>query len=167
LVGGARQRLDDRAARLAMALPNLLAARRAALVRSERGMPAPQALIEARRARLTLAAAHLRGGLRHLVQTRHAAGARSMVRLTPAPLTAMIREARAHLGGLSARLESVSYEAVLARGFALVFDGAGHALTRAEAVKSGARLRLRFADGEVAARAEPAPPAVRQGRLDL
>src|SRR6185312_15713283 len=39
LLGAARQRLDDRAERLALALPNLLAARRGALSRAERTIP--------------------------------------------------------------------------------------------------------------------------------
>jgi exodeoxyribonuclease VII large subunit len=91
-----------------------------------------------------------------------------LARLTEAPLRARLRHARAELDGLSARLESVSHTAVLARGYALVFDGVGHPLTSAAAVRPGARLSLRFADGEVGAtadrrgRSEPA-----QGTLGL
>ncbi len=83
------------------------------------------------------------------------------------------REARAHLAGLSARLDSVSYMAVLERGFALVSDGAGHPLTRAAEVAPQAVLSIRFADGAVVATADggeaprPARPrrAARQGSL--
>jgi exodeoxyribonuclease VII large subunit len=81
-------------------------------------------------------------------------------RLHPAPVVAGQREARARLEGLSARLGSVSYMAVLERGFALVSDPSGHALTRAAEVPPGAALRLRFADGSVAATADGGEPAV-------
>ena len=77
------------------------------------------------------------------------------------------REARARLEGMSARLESVSPEAVLKRGYTLVFDAAGHPLTSAEAVPKGAGIRMRFADGEVRAVTEGGKGAASQGRLDL
>jgi exodeoxyribonuclease VII large subunit len=38
---------------------------------------------------------------------------------------------------------------LLARGFALVRDKAGHPVTRAAGLKPAAKLRLRFADGEI------------------
>ena len=65
LVGTARQRLDDRAARLLLALPNLVAARRAALVDIERHLPAPWQIIQARRNAVALLAQRLRAGLQH------------------------------------------------------------------------------------------------------
>jgi exodeoxyribonuclease VII large subunit len=64
-------------------------------------------------------------------------------------------------------LESVSPLAVLQRGYALVSDPAGHPLTSAAAVKPGARLRLRFADGEVGAAADGGRAADRQGKLAI
>ena len=54
----------------------------------------------------------------------------------------------AHSGQL---LSALSYRAVLARGFALVRDGHGHAIRTAAAVGPGARLSLEFADGHVTA----------------
>jgi exodeoxyribonuclease VII large subunit len=68
---------------------------------------------------------------------------------------ATLRERRARLEGLSARLESVSYQSVLARGFALVRDAdAGEPVTAAAQAAPGARLCLTFADGEVRVVAE-------------
>ena len=52
LLGNARVRLDDRAARLLLALPNLLGARRASLVGVERHVPNPHTLIAGRTAGL-------------------------------------------------------------------------------------------------------------------
>lgn len=48
-------------------------------------------------------------------------------------------------------LDSLSYERVLERGFAVVMDTSGHPVTRAVNVTSGQALSLRFHDGEVAA----------------
>jgi exodeoxyribonuclease VII large subunit len=66
-------------------------------------------------------------------------------------------------------LTALSYRSVLARGFALVRDEAGHPLHAAADVGAGARLELEFSDGRVAATAgtdrpvlapqqAPAPP---------
>ena len=62
--------------------------------------------------------------------------------------------------------------AVLARGYVLVTDPAGHPVVSAASVKPNARLRLRFGDGEVDAVAQGAgggkPRAkAAQARLDL
>jgi exodeoxyribonuclease VII large subunit len=74
--------------------------------------------------------------------------------------TAMQRfEARVvHSGQL---LGALSYRGVLARGFALVRDGEGHAVHAAASVGPGAPLSIEFADGRVAATADAdRPPAV-------
>jgi exodeoxyribonuclease VII large subunit len=57
--------------------------------------------------------------------------------------------------------------AVLSRGYALVSDSSGHPLTSADSVKPGARLSLRFADGEVRATADGKRGPDRQGSLPL
>jgi exodeoxyribonuclease VII large subunit len=68
-------------------------------------------------------------------------------------LTAMQRlEARvAHSGKL---LTTLSYRSVLARGFALVRDDAGHPVHAAANVEPGARMSIEFADGRVGATAD-------------
>ena len=178
LLGGARQRLDDRAERIVLALPNLLAARRAALVRAERAIPDLPALLRAGRIALADRFLRLRLALPGLVQARRHALARipldpamrqalathrrtasALARLSPAPLASSLREARTRLGSASARLDSVSYQKVLQRGFALVSDADGHPLTRALDIRPGARLALQFADGTVSASADRKTPA--------
>jgi exodeoxyribonuclease VII large subunit len=57
----------------------------------------------------------------------------------------------AHSGQL---LGALSYRGVLARGFALVRDGDGHAVHAAASIGPGARLSLEFADGRVGATAD-------------
>ena len=77
------------------------------------------------------------------------------------------REARARLDGMASRLESVSPDAVLKRGYALVFDTDGAPLTAAAAVPRDAAIRIRFADGEVRAQTGGARGPAAQGRLDI
>jgi exodeoxyribonuclease VII large subunit len=62
----------------------------------------------------------------------------------------------AHSGQL---LGALSYRGVLARGFALVRDEAGHAVHAAAAIGPGARLDLEFSDGRIGATADADRPA--------
>ncbi|HVC60206.1 MAG TPA: exodeoxyribonuclease VII large subunit [Acetobacteraceae bacterium] len=189
LLGTARQRLDDRAERLVLALPNLVEKRRTALVAVERRLPDLPATIMACRERVHERGVRLILALPNLVATRHSAldlsghklvaclrqtvagirnrANRTLGRLSDAPLRAGLREARARLEGTGARLESVSPLAVLQRGYALVSDPSGHPLTSAAAVQPGARLKLRFADGERGATADGGRKPDRQGKLGL
>ena len=144
VIGSARQRLDDRGERLSRALP---------------------AFVERRKHGLDRCGEKLTACLRHTVAGIHRRAGRTLERLTPAPIRACIRELTVKVAGLGNHLESVSPLAVLDRGYALVTDRAGHPLTSAAAVDPGARLRLRFADGEVGATADPKPAEPRQGRL--
>ena len=156
LLGAARQRLDDRAQRLALALPNLVRARRAALVQVGLRTPNPQGVAAARRAAVALAASRLSGALRQATTRQQGRAGAVLGRLTAAPLHAALRERRAGLAGLAARLESVSIDAVLARGYAVVLDARGQAVTSAARIVPGERLRLRFGDGEAGATADRA-----------
>jgi len=159
---------------LRLALPNLVRERRAALDRAERSIPDAPALLRAARqsvadkaARLSLALpnlvqtrrhalarVHLDAALRHAVAGHRRGASAALARLSPAMLASGLREARTRLDAAAARLESVSYEKVLERGFALVADGSGHPITRAAGVRPGARLQLRFADGTIEASAD-------------
>ena len=149
IVANARMRLDDRAQRLELALPNLLAARSSALHRVERHIPDPHTLIAARRAAAGLAGLRLLGALRSGVARHRADAARVLPRLTISGIEQRMRAQRSALDVVSARLEGASYERVLARGFVLVRDARGHAVTSAATVGAAAKLRLRFADGEL------------------
>lgn len=134
LLATARQRLDDRAGRLDGAIAALLAARRHGLERLAVRLPHPREAIAARRAALELAA--------HRLADRAAR---------------LVAAARLRLAAVGPRLDAVSYQSVLARGFALVTDATGRAVTSARAVIPGRRLDLRFADGTARVVAEGAP----------
>jgi len=186
----ARQRLDDRIERLHLALPNLVGRQRAALVAVDRRLPDLPAmlrgwrervhergtrlelalpnLVYGRRAALAVCSSKLQAGVQRALAGQQNRANRIMVRLTEAPVRACLRESRARLEGLAGRLDSVSPEAVLRRGYALVSDPAGHPLASAGAVRPGSRLRLRFADGTVGATADrPASRSERQSRLPV
>jgi exodeoxyribonuclease VII large subunit len=130
ILGSARQRLDDRAERLSLALPNFAAAKRGGLERLAGRLIHPREQIAARRNALGLLAHRL-----------------------AAPLPATLRENLLRVENFGARLGAVSYEAVLARGFALVTTPKGAPVVRADSVAPAADLKIRFADGEVAVKA--------------
>jgi len=106
----------------------------------------------------------LEAGARAAARRSLARGAATpaLARFSATPVAALVREKRARLEGLVARLEGVSYQAVLARGFALVQDAEGAPLARAAAVPAGGRLTLTFADGPVGALADGAKPGRRK-----
>jgi len=194
LLGTARQRLDDRAERAMLALPSLVARRRAVLTSVERRLPDPRSLtaaareslrdrglrlvlgapglVAARRSGLDLMAHRLSGAAGRAVTLLRGRADRITGRLTVSPLRGALREARAHLSGLGPRLDAASPLAILQRGYVLVTDPAGHPVVSAASVKPNARLRLRFGDGEVDAVAQgsgggkPRAKAA-QARLDL
>ncbi len=155
----ARLAADGLHGRLRLALPNLVVARRAGLVRVELRLPSPRTLLPSARGALALASSQLAAAQRQAVARQRVAADRTLDRLSLAPLRAALREGAARLDGLAARLASVSHEAVLARGYALVFRGA-EPVTDAASVRPGAKLRLQFRDGEVAVTAGKAGQAV-------
>jgi exodeoxyribonuclease VII large subunit len=139
MLGAARQRLDDRTERLGLALPNYAVARRSALERLANRLIHPREfLLRCRNDVLLLA---------HRLES---------------PLSGKLREARLRLENVSARLGAVSYEAVLARGFALVTNAKGAPISSVAQVVPGAALNIKFSDGDAAVKA-----AAKQGLLDL
>ncbi|HEY2132554.1 MAG TPA: exodeoxyribonuclease VII large subunit [Acetobacteraceae bacterium] len=197
LLGSARQRLDDRAERAMLALPSLVASRRAVLTTIERRLPDPRSLtaaaregirdralrlrlsapglVAARRSGLDAASHRLTNAAHRAVTALRGKADRVLGRVSDAPLRASLREARAHLAGITARLDAASPLALLQRGYVLVTNPANQPVTSAAAVKPGGRLRLHFGDGQVDAVAQGAPvgtpaparPATAQERLDL
>ena len=102
-------------------------------------------------------------GVYAAAQTTHIA--RSQDRLAdlfaraPRAIDLILRRRADRLDGASKLLSALSYQGVLARGFALVRDEAGKPLRTASAVAAGASLTIEFADGRVAAQARgEAPP---------
>jgi exodeoxyribonuclease VII large subunit len=157
-----RQRLDDVGERLPRALAGLLTARRQSIAALR--VPHPREGILARRAAVQALTLRLSAGWARQHEAR--ARAPAITRLSPAPVQALLRQKRTVLDGLAARLESASYPSVLARGFALVRDAEGHAVTAAARVAPGQALRLTFTDGETRVTAEGGAPKRRASAPD-
>jgi exodeoxyribonuclease VII large subunit len=182
ILGAARQRVDDRAERLTLALPNFLASRRGGYERLAARLIHPREILARRQAEVTLAVHRLASAWPHVLRQAHKKLDASAARLThprdillrrgtqltllaqklDAPLPARLRETRLRLDNLATRLDAVSYEKVLARGFALVTTAKGAAISTAAAIAPGAALNLKFIDGDVAVKAAPV-----QGSLPL
>ncbi len=143
LLGHAAQRLDDWSGRLAAALLNWLRIREQHFARAARGL---------RRSVLDQPIA------RGLERTRELAA-----RL-PGLVKRRIADAARSLAGTGQLLESLSYERVLDRGYALVHDAAGAPVTSVGDIKPAADVSLRFRDGEVGARITGRPGPKRRRR---
>ncbi|HTO60625.1 MAG TPA: exodeoxyribonuclease VII large subunit [Bradyrhizobium sp.] len=124
-----------------------------------------RALLHRRRDRYTALAARLKTSkLANLEARRHAISRarerteRLADRARRALLTS-VQRLDARVGHAGQLLTALSYRSVLARGFALVRDEAGHPMHAAENIGPSARLEIEFADGRVAATADADRPA--------
>jgi exodeoxyribonuclease VII large subunit len=110
------------------------------------------------------------------VERRQARLHRSDIRLRIEPIIERVRGRRQRLDQASRLLDSVSYQSILKRGFALVTDASGDIVRRAEGIARGDGLSIEFADGKISAvvaggeppRPKPRPrdkPATEQGDL--
>lgn len=135
LMDQARQRLDDWGERFDNALAVGLDHRNRRLAEVAARLSSPAARIDGDRRRLAFEARNLDRAIDQLLLAR-----------------------RGRLEHATALLESFSYQRVLDRGFALVFDRGGHALTTVAAAKAQMAVRIRFADGEAGAVIEGGPP---------
>ena len=119
--------------------------------------------LERARARLDQAAAGLRpAALKRDLAERGRRLAAPAERLAPA-FKRSLGDREKTLKALGARLQSVSHERVLARGFALVTDQDGALVRSAAALSAGQAVTLKFHDGRQAARIEAAGEAPSPG----
>ena len=174
LLGTRRQRFDEAASRLGRALGASMENRRLRF-RGLRLSPAVliRRVAEARRrferdaARVTPDALARRlethgGMLRNLerrgdscmerrLERLEARLHRTQIRLRLEPIEERLRERRRKLDQATRLLDSVSYQSVLRRGFALVTNEAGILMRSASEIARGEALSIEFADGKVAA----------------
>ncbi len=75
-------------------------------------------------------------------------------------MVTLLQRLDARVGQSKKLLAALSYRSVLARGFALVRDEAGHPVHAAASVAPNALLSIEFADGRVAATADGDRPAI-------
>jgi len=132
------QRLDDLAERL----------RRGLLDRAGKGRE--------RLGALRLGPSLLQRGL------REAKGGLAAARLTPALALRLIAERRERLAALARVMEQLHPDRPLARGYAMVLDSAGKAVTSAPVAAKELLLAIKFADGIVQAVPGTAPASVKK-----
>ena len=128
IVEEAAQRLDDRVERAARAMDVLLDARASKLAHTAAQLTTPQHLIR--------------------LKTGHFD---TVVRDIKRAVDSLIGEKESALRQYQRLLDGVSYQRVLDRGFALVTNAEGHAITDASSVQLNMALDIRFRDGAVAA----------------
>lgn len=154
-----RSRFERLADKLAAHAPRAEVARLRQQVRSlaERMQHARARMFARPRERLVAVGERLAAALRanraaHVARLEHqkSTAAALFQRLEPAFEANLDRRAAA-LERAASLLEAFSYHGVLARGFALVRDGAGRPLRSAAAVSPGLALDIEFADGRVPA----------------
>jgi exodeoxyribonuclease VII large subunit len=165
--------LQDRGARLTHAESRLFSQAQLRLQGLARGLPRPLDLLAFAGQRLDTLAERLLAGLRENLRRRELALAAARAQLRPGALqrelerqTRRLDELQTRLGAALARhltedvrklasaaklLESVSYEGVLERGFALVHHQAGGIARRKAALAAGETVTLEFRDGRVLA----------------
>lgn len=167
--------VNDLGARSARSLTRQLEKRRLEFRSAAARLPKLDAVLQAPRQRLDLAAQKFGGALSRALARKRAAFDRSAGGLRPAALRRDIASRQVEQQRLAARLRpavdrrivqarrrldatgrvlaSLSHEGVLKRGFALVTRADGALVRSAAILAEGDALRLRFADGEVAATA--------------
>lgn len=129
LVSTQRQRLDDWSERLSASLQTGVHRRHRRLAETAGGLSSP-------RQQLRFAHQHLAAKSQALV--------RAAQRITRVP--------RQDLGQSARLLDGLSFERVLERGFALITDSHGKAVTSVNALHPGTDIAMRLKDGSVAAR---------------
>ena len=173
LVAEKAQSLDGWVERLVNARLGYFERRREMLARLFASLRTPGQQIEAQRLTLSHAGQRLAAAMAALRKDK--VQGLALARLEGTRLGQLLARARERLEGLGFLLESLSYERVLGRGYALVRDAAGNAVTSAAGVAPGTALEIEFADGRLRATAdggpEPAParkrpePKKNQGSL--
>jgi exodeoxyribonuclease VII large subunit len=178
LLGERAQQLDDRAERLEIGIKGLLRRQAEQLGGLAARLPHPRQQVE--RAGLALAERSEQLGTRAVAVLRQ--GRRDLLGLRPRPPQGILRHATEELRTWSGRLgpavdralrdratdlmgqarvlESVSYQATLKRGFAVVHGPAG-LVTSAEQARLARYLEIHFQDGAV-----PAEVAAREAGFD-
>jgi exodeoxyribonuclease VII large subunit len=176
LVALPRQRLDACANRLASALRDRVQKSHTRFAQVSGRMPSLRSIIAAPRHRFDATGARLGRALQGNTQAHHTRAARIAARLRPAGIRQRIDRGRERLATLEARssqavvnairhrrrtiegqsqlLAALSYQGVLARGYALVRDTEGKTIRRAAAVSLAQKLDIEFADGRVTAEAQ-------------
>lgn len=171
LLAPKRQRYDAIGERLPLAVRSLVGRHRSRLDAISAGLISPKQIVTAKQARLENLSARLGAGLSRAAATKRIAFARSASRLRPEPLAADAKRARSALVDAARRarpavarmldkrhhelasqaklLETLSYQATLSRGYAIVRDSTGKVLRSAVDVSASSTIDLTLSDGTI------------------
>ncbi|NQY13597.1 MAG: exodeoxyribonuclease VII large subunit [Henriciella sp.] len=198
LLESKRQRFDAVSERLPRATKTLVERQRAKLDALSAGLVSPKQIVLEKQANLQTLSARLCAGLSKAASKKRVEFTRTASRLRPEPLIADARRARTALVDTARRarpaldrifqtkrrlfdsqgklLETLSYQATLKRGYAIVKDPSGKVLRHAADIASKPQVEVTVADGEVsltptgAAKApvtpKPKPPSKPSGGSD-
>lgn len=175
-----RQRFDTVGDRLPLAVRTLVERRRARLDTISAGLISPKQVVREKRSGLENLSARLGAGLSQAAAKKRIAFARTASRLRPEPLITDVRRARKTLGDTARRarpalnriltskrqkfaseeklLETLSYQATLKRGYAIVRDPTGKVLRTVKQVSGESSVDLTLADGDVRLSPTDQPP---------
>ena len=166
-----RQRFDTVGERLPRALQTQVERRRARLDAIGAGLVSPKQIVREKQGKLETLASRLGAGLSQAAAKKRIAFARSASRLRPEPLVSDTRRARKALTDTARRarpaldrilaakqqafaseeklLETLSYQATLKRGYAIVRDASGKVLRTIGQVADQSEVGLTLADGQI------------------
>lgn len=166
-----RQRFDTISERLPAAIKASVERRRAKLEALSAGLISPKQIVLEKQANLQTLSARLSAGLSRAAANKRVEFTRTASLLRPEPLIADARRARVALRDTARRarpalnriqqvkqqnfaasaklLETLSYQATLKRGYAIVRDDAGKVLRSADTVAQAQSVTLTLADGDV------------------
>jgi exodeoxyribonuclease VII large subunit len=157
LLADREERLAQRRLRLAQALPALLRRRAERLerLRAELGRLSPARQLARRRELLAGLGERIEAAAQRVVRRRRTelAGRAVPARLERA-LTGRLQAAESALVQRRRRLEALSPELVLARGYSITLDEHGHVLRAASETAAGRTIGVRLASGLLGARVE-------------
>ena len=150
-----QQRTDDLLVRMAQAQSRILKnyARRIDALDAKLRQHDLRLRLGAIRRRLDERTSRLGAAVSRLLTTRDNQLRSLSTAMSSAESTLMLRR-RARLERLQSVLEKLSPTAILARGYALVFDGEGHLIREVSQLHSGQKVRTRLAAGEFTAKVE-------------
>lgn len=142
------QRLDDRVERFANAMQNMLQRQSMKVEQLASKIPEPRQQLLNAQERLAGRSASLLSGYHSFLQSKQSKYDRTSALVRRKAVVDSIERSSQRLNSLSALLESYSYKGVLQRGFALVTDGQGAAVTSSTGLSSGQALAIQFAGDE-------------------
>ncbi|NVJ92931.1 MAG: exodeoxyribonuclease VII large subunit [Methylocystaceae bacterium] len=148
LVDDMNQRLDDRIERLGNSMDNLLHRHRMRVDQLSSKIPEPKQQIQNAQERLLGRTQALMSSYQSFMQKKHSQFDRTSALVRRKAVDDSIERSTQKLASLSALLESYSYKGVLERGFALITDKEGTAVTSAQGLNSGDELAIQFANDQ-------------------